>query len=94
MSKLEELQITHERRGLATGSTDIGNGVMVNSSAITTIKTISSKLNVFGRNLFRAVFPTDEVVGRSLMGKRCNANGNRETVPSIDPEKRDAVIGK
>ena len=65
----------------------------MNSSAVSTIRTISSSLNIFGRNLFRAVFATDEIVGRSLMGKRCNANTGRELLPSIDPLKRDAVIG-
>ena len=94
MKELEAIQTEHENCSLANGSTDIGNGVIVNSSAISTIQTISSKLNVFGRNLFRAVFSTDEIVGRSLMGKRCNANGNKESLPSIDPVKRDAIIGK
>ena len=39
------------------------------------------------------MFETHEVVGRSLMGKKCNAKKNLEVSPAVNERKRDAVIG-
>ena len=95
MSKYKTLEEEHSKCSQALqGQIDIGNSVMVDSGVIAALKTVSCTRNVFARNLFRAVFSTDQLVGRSLTGKKCNANGKAEHLPSVETAKRDAVIGK
>lgn len=72
---------------------DIGNGIMLKNEFIVTIKAASPSTNAFGRCLLRKLFENDEIIGYSLMGKGCAAN-KTETLPSIDPRRRDALIGK
>lgn len=72
---------------------DIGNGVFLKREFLLTIKATSGTTNVFGRCLFKKIFESHEIIGYSLMGKGCNAINSNEKTPSIDPRRRDALIG-
>lgn len=71
---------------------DIGNDVYVQKSTISALKSVTGTVNVYARHIFKHVFATHEVVGRSLMGKKCNAKKNLEVNPAVNERKRDAVI--
>jgi len=75
---------------------DIGGEIVLKKSALSALKSVSPTLNVYARNVFKLAFQVDEVVGRSLMGKSCNANVKKSPGQnaSVDTRKRDAIIGK
>jgi hypothetical protein len=75
-------------------SIDIGNSVFVKKSALSALKSVSPKVNIYARHIFKHVFETHEVVGRSLMGKTCNARKEANVTASVDERKRDAVMRK
>ncbi len=97
-AKYEDLKAEFESskstaRKSDAGVVDIGNGILLPREFLTTIKSVSSSMNIYARNLFKHLFESHELVGYSLMGKGCNANKTSKQ-PSIDPIRRDALIGK
>ncbi|CAL8105868.1 unnamed protein product [Orchesella dallaii] len=72
--------------------TTIADGVHVERGALSTAKLMSTGPATLARNLFRIVFTKEELYGKSLLGKMCNANKNTNQLPSIDSVRRDAVI--
>ncbi|CAG7784731.1 unnamed protein product, partial [Allacma fusca] len=69
-----------------------GSGVFLKGSKIAAAKLGSKTPPILARNLFRYLFRPEELNGRSLMGRTCNANKQLEALPTVDPVKRDAVI--
>lgn len=45
------------------------------------------------RGLLKAVYSTEELKGKSLRGRKCNAQKESEVKPALDPVKLQAVIG-
>lgn len=86
-----ELQIQDQTR-IPAIPIDIGNGILLSKDVLTTIRSVSTTMNVYARNMFKHLFKPHDVIGYSLMGKGCNANRS-EKQPSIDPVRRDAIIG-
>lgn len=74
---------------------DIGGGVFVEATTL-------SRLSVhhkgspcrFARDLLRAVFTEDELRGRSLTGRKCNAQKDAVAKDPLDPVRVSAVIGE
>jgi len=55
---------------------------------------MSGSANIFSRNLFKHVFEIYEIVGRSLIGKKCNAWKPLEVNSAVNEAKRDGLIRK
>jgi len=81
-------------KNLESDSVDIGNGVFVKKVALSALRGVSGTCNIYGRHVFKHLFQTDEVVGRSLMGKKCNARKDSVFNPAVNEKKRDAIMRK
>jgi hypothetical protein len=71
--------------------TDIGGQVMVSEKDLATIKLMSSTATKLARNLARILFSKEDLQGRSLFGRTCNANKTKPG-PVVDAKKRNALI--
>ncbi|CAG7827451.1 unnamed protein product [Allacma fusca] len=69
-----------------------GSGIFLKKSKVAAAKLGSHSPNILARNLFRYLFKKEEVLGHSLMGRTCNANRQSSALPSINAEKRDALV--
>ncbi|CAG7649996.1 unnamed protein product [Allacma fusca] len=69
-----------------------GSGVYLRSSKVAAAKLASKTPSILARNLFRYVFSSEEMTGRSLLGRKCNANKEVSALPAVDPVKRDAIV--
>ncbi|CAL8111758.1 unnamed protein product [Orchesella dallaii] len=87
-AELKELKADMDEKSRMT----IADGVHVERGALSTAKLMSTGPATLARNLFRIVFTKEELYGKSLLGKMCNANKNTNQLPSIDSVRRDAVI--
>ena len=72
----------------------IGEGVYLPKTQLDTILALSDSPEKLARNLMRATFEENEMLGCSLFGMPCNANKSGSVRPSIDPKRRDAIICK
>lgn len=50
--------------------------------------------NILTRHLFKALFSFEELATRSLFGKKSNARPDSVLLPSLDPNRRNAIFGK
>jgi len=66
-------------------------GVLISRAELDMVKAISGKPASFARNLMRRLFTDADLEGRSLFGRKCNANKD-DPKPSIDANRRDAMI--
>lgn len=71
---------------------DIGEGVMVKREDLSAAKLTSHGPSTLARNLFRILFKKEELVGKSLLGRMCNANKHLNPLPAVDSLRRDAII--
>lgn len=46
-----------------------------------------------GTLLMRAVFAPEELMGRTLYGRPCNAHKNMDVNPAVDDTRREVVLG-
>ncbi|CAG7724105.1 unnamed protein product [Allacma fusca] len=71
-----------------------GSGLKLDRSELAAMQTMSSSMTIFARNLFRKFFDPEDVLGHSLLGRKSTSLPNHVPLPSVDSNKRDAVIGK
>ena len=73
---------------------DIGNGVLVERGRLLAITQASNSATKLARNLFISLFKRDDVIGKSLTGRRSNAHlTTSEMKNALNPAKVNAVIG-
>ena len=73
---------------------DIGNGVLLEKGQLLGILQASETTTKLALNLFRALFQREEVVGKSLSGKKSNAHLTTSVEKEqLDPKRILAIIG-
>ncbi|KAG0437885.1 hypothetical protein HPB47_017243 [Ixodes persulcatus] len=77
---------------LSSPKVDIGSGVLVEQTTLDGLKAAGVSASKYVRGLLKAVFSTEELKGKSLRGRKCNAQKEGEVKPALDPVKLKAVI--
>ncbi|KAH7933859.1 hypothetical protein HPB49_018334 [Dermacentor silvarum] len=83
-----------ESVSVSSRNVDIGDGVLIEEGTLARLrKDSSNSACCFARGLIRAVFTPEELINKSLFGKKSNAH--KENVPkeALDPRRVNAVLG-
>lgn len=72
---------------------DIGNGVLVDAGTLARIKADSKGSACrFARSMVRLLFTSEELVGRSLYGRKSNSHKDAAVKDAIDPVRWNAIL--
>ncbi|XP_022111613.1 uncharacterized protein LOC110990826 [Acanthaster planci] len=71
---------------------DIGYGVLMDKGQLLTVVQGSDTATKLARNLFSALFSRDEVMGKSLTGKKSNAHQDKGPKEALDPARVKALL--
>ncbi|KAM7303314.1 uncharacterized protein ISCGN_013276 [Ixodes scapularis] len=77
---------------LESPKVDIGYGVLVEQTALAGLKSAGVSASKYVRGLLKVVFSEEELKGKSLRGRKCNAQKESEVKPALDPVKLQAVL--
>lgn len=73
---------------------DIGSGVLVEEGTLAALENnCPGAAAKFARGLLRIVFAPEELRGKSMLGKQCNAKKDATRKQALDPIRLQAVIG-
>ncbi|KAL1471313.1 hypothetical protein MTO96_040014, partial [Rhipicephalus appendiculatus] len=82
-----------ERNVVRPSMVDIGSGVMVEEAQVESLKrSCPGNPGKFARGLLRILVSADELKGKSLFGRKCNAKKEQEAKEGLDPVRVKAVI--
>ncbi|XP_071960995.1 uncharacterized protein [Antedon mediterranea] len=71
---------------------DIGHGILLHQEVLENVLIDGTSPTKLARKLFVALFRLEEVIGKSLSGKKCNVYQNKEVKQQLDPERIGAII--
>ncbi|XP_077551331.1 uncharacterized protein LOC144165053 [Haemaphysalis longicornis] len=78
---------------VAAEQVDIGNGVQVDAGTLARIKADSKGSACrFARSMVRLLFTPEELVGRSLYGRKSNSHKEAAVKDAIDPVRWNAIL--
>ncbi|XP_049511246.1 uncharacterized protein LOC125939828 [Dermacentor silvarum] len=90
---LEKASVT-ESVSVSSRKVDIGDGVLVEEGTLARLKKDSSNSACrFAMGLLRAVFTPEELINKSLFGKKSNAHKENVVKEALDPRRVNAVLG-
>ncbi|XP_075535136.1 uncharacterized protein LOC142570666 [Dermacentor variabilis] len=83
-----------EEKSVSSRKVDIGDGVLVEEGTLARIKNDSNGSACrFARNLLRATFAPEELINKSLFGKKSNAHKDFVAKEGLDPRRVNAALG-
>ncbi|XP_075534313.1 uncharacterized protein LOC142568128 [Dermacentor variabilis] len=83
-----------EEKSISSRKVDIGDGVLVEEGTLARIKNDSNGSACrYARGLLRATFAPEELINKSLFGKRSNAHKDFVAKEGLDPRRVNAVLG-
>ncbi|XP_033121734.1 uncharacterized protein LOC117120761 isoform X2 [Anneissia japonica] len=71
---------------------DIGHGVLVERQVLQLITQSSTGPTKMVRKLFSTLFKSEEVIGKSMSGRKSNAHLEREVKEQLDPQRVSAIL--
>ncbi|XP_033121735.1 uncharacterized protein LOC117120761 isoform X3 [Anneissia japonica] len=75
-----------------TEKVDIGHGVLVERQVLQLITQSSTGPTKMVRKLFSTLFKSEEVIGKSMSGRKSNAHLEREVKEQLDPQRVSAIL--